>query len=142
MALARQRSDYPTRPCLCNLNGASRVGPSSIRQGKSAQGWVLKQIQLEIGGIQVEDPASYFAGPIGIASLYEDRAPRACSALWEMLPLKSRTIHTYRFGQCWRTEDNVLLLEPGEVPENPPSAMNPLVPGDLVYFTSRAADGS
>jgi hypothetical protein len=99
----------------------------------------VRKIEIELGGLTVENPLDYFPGVIAVATLWEDKAPQTCDALWDVLPIKSRSIHTFWFGQCWRTEDNYLLLPVGQPPENPPSEQKPLVPGDVVYFSSLPA---
>ncbi len=55
----------------------------------------------------------YLPGVVAVATLLEDKVPRACQALWEMLPIETRTIHAFNAGQTWRTEKNYQLLQEG-----------------------------
>ncbi len=95
----------------------------------------MRKIEIEIGGIWVENPVMYIPGVIGAATLLDDLAPQACQALWDMLPIETRTIHTYRSGQGWRTEKNYALQPPGAPVENP-AGNRPLEPGDIVYLNN------
>lgn len=96
----------------------------------------MRKIEIEIGAIEVENPVARLPGEVGTATLLEDLAPKACRALWEALPIETRTIHVFWQGQAWRTEGNYPLLPVNELPENPASETQ-LVPGDIVYFAPR-----
>jgi hypothetical protein len=94
----------------------------------------MRKIEIELGGMFVENPEEYLPGVIGAATLHDDLAPKTCEALWKMLPITSRTIHTYRLGQTWRTEHNYQLTESGMPEENlaPETARLPI--GNIYYF--------
>jgi hypothetical protein len=94
----------------------------------------MRKIEIEIGGQFVENPEEYLPGVVGAATLLDDLAPRTCEALWSMLPIETRTIHTYRLGQTWRTETNHRLTPSGEAEENIAPEQDVLAPGTLVYF--------
>lgn len=95
-----------------------------------------RKIEIEIGGIWVENPVTYLPGVIGTATLLEDLAPKTCQALWDMLPIETRTIHVFRGGQGWRTEKN-FALQPADAPiENRLEAATLLKPGDIVYYNN------
>ena len=79
----------------------------------------MRRIEIEVGGQWVENPVMYLPGVVATATLLEDRAPRACQALWDMLPIETRTVHAFNAGQTWRTEQNY-NLSPDGVSENPP----------------------
>src|SRR5207244_4287026 len=78
----------------------------------------MRKIEIEIGGQFVENPEEYLPGVVGAATLLDDLAPRTCEALWSMLPIETRTIHTYRLGQTWRTETNHRLTPTGHAEEH------------------------
>ena len=90
----------------------------------------MKRIQIELGGLWVENPVTYLPGVIGAATLFEDKAPKICEALWKALPIETRTIHAYNAGQTWRTEKNFPLVPAGVV-ENFHETFEP---GNLVYL--------
>ena len=93
----------------------------------------MRKIEIEIGGMWVENPVMYLPGVIGAATLLDDLAPKTCQALWDILPIETRTIHTFRAGQGWRTEKNY-QLQPADAPiENLVAGGTRLQPGDMVY---------
>jgi hypothetical protein len=92
----------------------------------------MRRIEIELGGMFVENPEGYLPGVIGSAVLLDDLAPKTCEALWQQLPITSRTIHTYALGQAWRTETNHKLLP--EASENIATEQTPFHPGDVLYF--------
>ncbi len=93
----------------------------------------MRKIEIEIGGLWVENPVMYITGVIGAATLLDDLAPGTCQALWDILPIETRTIHTYRAGQNWRTEGNY-QLQPRDAPvENPATSMEP---GEMWYMNA------
>jgi hypothetical protein len=94
----------------------------------------VRKIEIELGGMFVENPEGYLPGVIGAATLLDDLAPKSCEALWRMLPLTTRTIHTYQLGQTWRTEANYKLTESGSPEENLAPETSRLTPGNIYYF--------
>ncbi|MDE3111315.1 MAG: DUF3830 family protein [Chloroflexota bacterium] len=94
----------------------------------------MRKIEIELGGMTVENPEEYLPGVIGAATLLDDLAPKTCEALWRMLPITTRTIHTYQLGQTWRTEGNYKLTESGSVEENLAPEVARLAPGNIYYF--------
>ena len=91
----------------------------------------MRKIEIEIGGLWVENPVMYLPGVIGAATLLDDLAPKTCQALWDILPIETRTIQTFRAGQNWRTEGNY-ELQPRDAPaENPTTSVEP---GDIYYM--------
>ncbi len=76
-----------------------------------------RHIELEIDGV------------VARAVLLDDRAPRTCAKVWDLLPIEDRTIQVRWSGAAWRTEQNY-PLELGEV-ENPVTV---LAAGDLIYY--------
>jgi hypothetical protein len=92
------------------------------------------KVEIEIGGQFVENPEEYLPGVIGGATLFEDLAPKTIAALRKIMPVTSRTIHTFRLGQTWRTEDNFRLTESGKPEENLFAEAAPIPPGTLIYF--------
>ena len=96
----------------------------------------MRKIEIELGGQWVENPVMYLPGVVGAATLVDDLAPETCQALWDILPIETRTIHTFAAGQCWRTESNHELRSEGAAKEN---ATQELKPGDILYHDSRRA---
>ena len=94
----------------------------------------MRKIEVEIGGQAVENPEGYLPGVIGAATLLDDLAPKTCQALWDILPIETRTIHTFRLGQTWRTEANYKLTESGSPEENLAAEQTRLEPGTIFYF--------
>ena len=94
----------------------------------------MRKIEIELGGMFVENPEGYLPGVIGAATLLDDLAPKTCEALWQALPLTSRTIHTFQLGQTWRTEANYRLTASGKPEENLAPEVAVLAPGSLYYF--------
>jgi hypothetical protein len=92
----------------------------------------MRKIEIEIGGQWVENPVAYLPGVVGAATLLEDRAPQICEALWNALPIETRTIHAFQAGQTWRTEKNIELVSPGVV-ENYQETWQQ---GDIIYLNS------
>ena len=90
----------------------------------------MRKIEIEIGGQWVENPVMYLPGVIGTATLLDDKAPLICEALWNALPIETRTIHAFQAGQTWRTEKNFPLVEKGIV-ENYQDTWQP---GDIIYL--------
>ena len=90
----------------------------------------MRQIEIEVGGQWVENPVSYLPGVIGTATLLDDEAPQICEALWNALPIETRTIHAFNAGQTWRTEKNFQIVPEGVV-ENYHAEWDP---GDIVFF--------
>ncbi len=90
----------------------------------------MRKIEIEIGGIWVENPVMYLPGVVGAATLLEDKAPQTCQALWDTLPIEDRTIHAYSAGQAWRAAGNYKLVPEGVV-ENPAESLEP---GDIVHL--------
>lgn len=95
----------------------------------------MRRIEIEIGGIWVENPVAYIPGVIASATLLGELAPRTCQALWDILPIETRTIHTYRAGQNWRTEGNYQLVPRDAPVENPVVSVEP---GDIYYMNNHA----
>lgn len=94
----------------------------------------MRKIEIELGGMFVENPEEYLPGVIGAATLLDDLAPKTCEALWRALPISSRTIHTFQLGQTWRTETNHKLTESGSPEENLAQEVERLGPGNIYYF--------
>jgi hypothetical protein len=94
----------------------------------------VRKIEIELGGLQVENPEGYLPGVIGAATLLDELAPKTCAALWQALPLTSRTIHTFQLGQTWRTEHNYKLTPSGAPEENLAPEIALLPPGTIYYF--------
>ena len=90
----------------------------------------MRKIEIEIGGQWVENPVSYLPGVIGTATLFDEKAPQICNALWNSLPINTRTIHAYQAGQTWRTEKNFELVAPNVI-EN---YLDEWEPGYIVYL--------
>ncbi len=90
----------------------------------------MRKIEIEIGGQWVENPVMYLPGVIGAATLLDDKAPQICEALWNALPIETRTIHAFNAGQTWRTEKNFELVPAGVV-ENFHEAFEP---GDIAFL--------
>jgi hypothetical protein len=83
----------------------------------------MRSIELEIDGLRVA----------GV--LFDDRAPRTCAKVWELLPIEDRTIQVRWSGAAWRTEKNYPLAL-GTV-ENPVTVLQP---GDLIYYDAPRHD--
>jgi hypothetical protein len=83
----------------------------------------MRRIELEIEGIVV-------AG-----ALFDDKAPRTCAKIWDLLPVDDRTIQVRWSGSAWRTEKNYPLAL-GEV-ENPVTVLQA---GDLIYYDEPRLD--
>lgn len=92
----------------------------------------MRRIEIEIGGMWVENPVTYLPGVIGTAVLLEDKAPQICEALWKALPFETRTIHAFQAGQTWRTEKNYPLVAKGVV-EN---FIQEWEPGYVIYLNN------
>ena len=90
----------------------------------------MRKIEIEVGGLWVENPVMYLPGVIATATLLDDKAPNTCQALWDILPIEDRTIHAYNSGQTWRAAGNYKLAEEGIV-ENPAESLEP---GDIVHL--------
>ncbi len=65
------------------------------------------------------------------AALFEDKAPKTVSALWERLPIQDRTIQARWSGDAWRTEGNYELLTQADPVEN---GAERLSAGDVIYY--------
>jgi hypothetical protein len=83
----------------------------------------MRRIELEIGGLVVP----------GV--LLDDKAPRTCGKIWDLLPVEDRTIQVRWSGSAWRTEGNYPLAL-GEV-ENPVTVLQA---GDLIYYDEPRLD--
>ena len=94
----------------------------------------MRRIEIELNGQWVENPVMYLPGVVGEAVLLEDEAPETCRALWDALPIETRTTHTFAAGQCWRTEKNYELRKEVDPIENVAQDMQP---GDVFYHDSR-----
>lgn len=80
----------------------------------------MRQIEIE------------FEGEVFRASLLEDRAPKTCQLIWDLLPLADRTVQVKWSGDAWRTwGDYALPVPTGTELENPG---HHLKAGDLVYY--------
>ena len=66
---------------------------------------------------------------IAKAVLLDDRAPRTCVKVWDLLPITDRTIQVRWSGAAWRTEKNY-PLQLGEI-ENPVTVLSA---GDIIYY--------
>lgn len=77
----------------------------------------MRRIDLGIDGVTAQ------------AELFDDRAPRTCAQVWNLLPIEDRTIQVRWSGAAWRTEKNY-PLSLGEV-ENPVTVLQA---GDLIYY--------
>lgn len=75
-------------------------------------------------GIEVE-----VDGVVSRGVLLDDRAPRTCARVWELLPIDDRTIQVRWSGAAWRTEKNY-PLDVGVV-ENPVTVLQA---GDVIYY--------
>lgn len=93
----------------------------------------MRKIEIEIGGQWVENPVMYLPGVIGAATLLDGLAPETCQALWDLLPIETRTTHTFAAGQGWRTERNYVLRSAEAAVEN---LTQDLKPGDIIYHHS------
>ena len=96
----------------------------------------MRRIIIELGGQWVENPVAYLPGVISEAALLEDKAPETCKALWDRLPMETRTTHSFFSGQAWRTEHNYPLRKDDDPIEN---AAQDMEPGDVFYFGSPEA---
>ena len=94
----------------------------------------MRKIEIELNGQWVENPVSYLPGVISEAILLDEEAPETCQALWDSLPIHTRTIHTFAAGQCWRTESNHELRQKDAPIEN---MVQEISPGDILYHDSR-----
>jgi hypothetical protein len=74
-------------------------------------------IEIELDGIMTR------------AVLFDDKAPRTCAKIWELLPIEDRTIQVRWSGAAWRTEKNYSLAL-GEI-ENPVTVLDA---GDIIYY--------
>jgi hypothetical protein len=83
----------------------------------------MRRIELEIEGVVVP----------GV--LLDDKAPRTCAKIWDLLPVDDRTIQVRWSGSAWRTEKNYPLAL-GEV-ENPVTVLQA---GDLIYYDEPRLD--
>jgi hypothetical protein len=83
----------------------------------------MRRIELEIEGVVLP------------GELFDDKAPRTCGKIWDLLPLDDRTIQVRWSGAAWRTEKNYSLAV-GEV-ENP---ITVLQAGDLIYYDEPRLD--
>ena len=83
----------------------------------------MRRIELEIEGVVVP----------GV--LFDDKAPRTCAKIWDLLPVDDRTIQVRWSGSAWRTEKNYPLAL-GEV-ENPVTVLQA---GDLIYYDEPRLD--
>jgi hypothetical protein len=83
----------------------------------------MRRIELEIEGVVVP----------GV--LFDDKAPRTCGKIWDLLPVDDRTIQVRWSGAAWRTERNYPLAL-GEV-ENPVTVLQA---GDLIYYDEPRLD--
>jgi hypothetical protein len=83
----------------------------------------MRRIELEIEGV------------VASGVLFDDKAPRTCARIWELLPIEDRTIQVRWSGAAWRTERNYSLAL-GEV-ENP---ITVLQAGDLIYYDEPRLD--
>lgn len=99
----------------------------------------MRKIEIELGGIWVENPVMYIAGAVAAATLQDEDAPETCQALWDILPIHTRTIHTFLAGQNWRTEGNYELRPEGAPMENLVGGGKPLGVGDVAYRSTRQA---
>lgn len=77
----------------------------------------MRTVEIEIEGI------------VAKAVLFDDKAPRTCTKVWELLPIEDRTIQVRWSGAAWRTEKNY-PLNLGEV-ENPVTVLQA---GDIIYY--------
>ncbi len=77
----------------------------------------MRQIKVEVDGVMAP------------AVLFEDKAPKTCGKIWNLLPIDDRTIQVRWSGAAWRTEKNY-PLEIGEV-ENPVTVLQA---GDIIYY--------
>ena len=84
----------------------------------------MRKIEIEIGGQWVENPVAYLPGVVGTITLLDDKAPQICDALWNALPLETRTIHAFNAGQTWRTEKNFKLVA-DDMAENASESLEP-----------------
>jgi len=66
---------------------------------------------------------------VATATLFDEKAPKTCQKIWDLLPVEDRTIHVRWSGAAWRTEKNY-SLQIGEV-EN---KVTTLTPGDIIYY--------
>ena len=77
----------------------------------------MRRIELEMDGV------------VATAVLFDDKAPRTCAKVWDLLPIEDRTIHVRWSGVAWRTEKNY-PLQLGVV-ENPVTVLEA---GDIIYY--------
>jgi hypothetical protein len=77
----------------------------------------MRQIELEVDGV------------VAPAVLFDDKAPKTCGKVWDLLPIEDRTIQVRWSGAAWRTEKNY-QLQIGQV-ENP---ITVLEAGDIIYY--------
>jgi hypothetical protein len=77
----------------------------------------MRHIEIEVDGVTAK------------AILLEDKAPRTCAKIWDLLPIEDRTIQVRWSGAAWRTERNYPLAL-GEI-ENPVTVLEP---GDIIYY--------
>jgi len=80
---------------------------------------MAKRIRIRVDGVTAE----------GV--LLEEAAPRTVQALWNVLPIKDRTIQTRWSGDAWRTEGNYELLSEADAIENPAGRLSA---GDIIYY--------
>ena len=77
----------------------------------------MRRIELEVDGT------------VARGLLFDDRAPKTCVKVWDLLPIEDRTIQVRWSGAAWRTEGNY-PLELGMI-ENPVTVLEA---GDIIYY--------
>jgi hypothetical protein len=77
----------------------------------------MRRIELEVDGV------------VAPAVLFDEKAPKTCGKVWDLLPIEDRTIQVRWSGAAWRTEKNY-QLQIGEV-ENPVTVLQA---GDIIYY--------
>jgi hypothetical protein len=92
---------------------------------KGQVGMDSRRIKIECGGVVAE------------AALLGDAAPKTVESLWNVLPIRDRTIQVRWSGNAWRTEGNYRLL-PEEAPVE--NVAGRLSAGDIIYYPDYSID--
>ncbi len=90
---------------------------------EGAKPLVIRRGEVHLRRIEVE-----LAGTRAVVALLEDRAPRACHALWKVLPVVDRAVHVKWSGDAWRTEGDYALTDSVE------NEAQVLAAGDLIFY--------
>ena len=84
----------------------------------------MRRIRIRYDDVEVE------------AVLLDDLAPVTTAALWAHLPFRDRAVSSRWSGDCWRTELDHRLTDPGTAMENPAEMLGA---GDVYYIADHGA---